>query len=179
MRNLRRLARPGEGCERVMMPCRLRFYPWLVASGCGEMNNPQSAASIWGKLIDFVGKQKSLFLHKLVGTVFFGVIMSWRIGPTINKKKWRAFRLEVFNERGWRCERCKKAGRLEPHHKKPLHQGGAVSRKRTSLSYAGDAILPSTASTRMNQKKHGENLLRDSTFKGYIVRRGTWKIKKE
>ena len=55
--------------------------------------------------------------------------MSWRIGPPVNKKKWRAFRLEVFDERGWRCQRCKKAGRLEPHHIRPLHQGGEIFSK--------------------------------------------------
>ena len=29
---------------------------------------------------------------------------------------------------GWRCERCGKAGRLEVHHVRPLHKGGAAVR---------------------------------------------------
>ena len=55
--------------------------------------------------------------------------MGWRIGPKIQRKKWRAFRLTILDERGWRCARCGKAGRLDLHHKKPLHEGGAVFEK--------------------------------------------------
>ena len=36
------------------------------------------------------------------------------------------FRRKVLDARGWRCEACGKAGRLELHHPKPLKNGGAA-----------------------------------------------------
>ena len=34
------------------------------------------------------------------------------------------FRRRLLDSRGWRCQRCKKPGRLEVHHKTPLEKGG-------------------------------------------------------
>ena len=39
--------------------------------------------------------------------------------------RWRVLRRQIFERDGWRCGRCGKAGRLECHHVKPLHKGGA------------------------------------------------------
>ena len=36
------------------------------------------------------------------------------------------FRRKILDARGWRCEDCGKAGRLELHHPKPLKNGGAA-----------------------------------------------------
>ena len=52
--------------------------------------------------------------------------MGWRTGPPIPLGRWRSFRRQIFDARGWRCERCQKAGRLELHHVKPIYQGGKV-----------------------------------------------------
>ena len=38
----------------------------------------------------------------------------------------RKFRRRVLDAKGWRCEDCGKAGRLELHHPKPLQHGGAA-----------------------------------------------------
>ena len=37
---------------------------------------------------------------------------------------WSSFRRRLLNERGWRCSECGKAGALEIHHKRRLHEGG-------------------------------------------------------
>ena len=36
-----------------------------------------------------------------------------------------AGRRQALEAAGWRCERCGRPGRLEVHHKQPLHLGGA------------------------------------------------------
>ena len=41
-------------------------------------------------------------------------------------KRWRRLSLWAKNRAAWRCESCGKAGRLEAHHRRPLHQGGAM-----------------------------------------------------
>ena len=40
--------------------------------------------------------------------------------------RWARVRRDVLNARGWRCEKCGKAGRLQVHHIKPIREGGAV-----------------------------------------------------
>ena len=42
------------------------------------------------------------------------------------KKRWARFRRALLNSRCWRCERCGRAGKLEVHHRRPLHEGGAA-----------------------------------------------------
>ncbi len=42
-----------------------------------------------------------------------------------NRRAWDGFRRGLLNERGWRCERCGRPGKLEVHHVVPLHLGGA------------------------------------------------------
>ena len=37
---------------------------------------------------------------------------------------WRRIRLRILERDGWRCTRCGRAGRLEVHHRRPLHEGG-------------------------------------------------------
>ena len=37
---------------------------------------------------------------------------------------WERFRRRLLDVRGWRCERCAGAGKLELHHKIPLEHGG-------------------------------------------------------
>lgn len=39
---------------------------------------------------------------------------------------WQRFRRQLLDARGWRCERCGLAGKLEIHHKRPLEKGGAA-----------------------------------------------------
>ena len=39
--------------------------------------------------------------------------------------RWAATRLRALAGAGWRCEACGAAGRLEVHHRVPLHRGGA------------------------------------------------------
>ena len=34
-------------------------------------------------------------------------------------------RRAALDRAGWRCEQCERAGRLEVHHKRPLHKGGS------------------------------------------------------
>ncbi|MDE0331476.1 MAG: HNH endonuclease [Nitrospinae bacterium] len=43
----------------------------------------------------------------------------------MNKRKWAAFRREIFERDGWRCVKCGGAGRLECHHPHKLEHGGA------------------------------------------------------
>ena len=38
----------------------------------------------------------------------------------LNKTRWRAARRVVLDRDGWRCTQCKRPGRLEVHHKRPL-----------------------------------------------------------
>lgn len=38
--------------------------------------------------------------------------------------RWLRTRRRALEAAGWRCERCGVAGRLEAHHRKPLHLGG-------------------------------------------------------
>ena len=39
--------------------------------------------------------------------------------------RWEAARRALFDDAGWKCQLCGKAGRLEAHHRRPLHKGGA------------------------------------------------------
>lgn len=41
-------------------------------------------------------------------------------------KGWGRFRRRLLDARGWRCEKCGKAGKIEVHHKRPLEKGGAA-----------------------------------------------------
>ena len=41
-------------------------------------------------------------------------------------KGWERFRRRLLDARGWRCERCGLAGKLEVHHKRPLQEGGTA-----------------------------------------------------
>ena len=38
--------------------------------------------------------------------------------------RWAQTRRRALEVAGWRCGRCGAAGRLEVHHKQPLHRGG-------------------------------------------------------
>lgn len=38
---------------------------------------------------------------------------------------WERLRRACFDRDGWRCTKCRKAGRLEAHHVKELDNGGA------------------------------------------------------
>ena len=44
----------------------------------------------------------------------------------LDKRRWAAFRRKLLDERGWRCERCGRAGKLELHHRRHLREGGAA-----------------------------------------------------
>lgn len=44
----------------------------------------------------------------------------------MNGPRWAAARLRALGVAGWRCGRCGRSGRLEVHHKLPLHRGGAL-----------------------------------------------------
>ena len=48
-----------------------------------------------------------------------------RLHHQLNRAKWAATRLLVFDAAGWRCSRCGKAGQLEAHHVRALERGGA------------------------------------------------------
>ena len=37
---------------------------------------------------------------------------------------WLALRRQVLDRDGWRCTACGRAGALEVHHRRPVHQGG-------------------------------------------------------
>ena len=43
-------------------------------------------------------------------------------------RRWKRLRLRAFEERGFRCVKCGKAGRLEAHHAVPVADGGAPMR---------------------------------------------------
>ncbi len=43
----------------------------------------------------------------------------------LNARRWAAVRRQAFERDGWRCSKCGRAGRLEPHHEPPLRDGGA------------------------------------------------------
>ena len=43
-------------------------------------------------------------------------------------RRWKRLRLRAFEERGFRCVKCGKAGRLEAHHVIPVADGGAPMR---------------------------------------------------
>lgn len=43
----------------------------------------------------------------------------------IQGRRWERTRRAVFDRDGWRCVRCGGPGRLECHHVRPLHLGGA------------------------------------------------------
>ena len=49
-----------------------------------------------------------------------------RVWDRIDRKKWGRFRRRIFDARGWRCEECGRAGRLELHHVEHVQNGGAV-----------------------------------------------------
>ena len=52
--------------------------------------------------------------------------VSWRDRTRpINRWRWDRVRRIAFARDNWRCRACGKAGRLEAHHVRPLHQGGA------------------------------------------------------
>ena len=44
---------------------------------------------------------------------------------TKDRRRWNRLRRRMFDEVGWRCRECGKAGRLELDHIKPVHQGGS------------------------------------------------------
>ena len=46
----------------------------------------------------------------------------WR--PQHGMRAYRALRRRLLNERGWRCESCGRAGRLELHHVITVEDGG-------------------------------------------------------
>ena len=50
-----------------------------------------------------------------------------RFHKAIHGRQWERARRQTFERDGYRCTRkgCGKAGRLEAHHVKPLHLGGA------------------------------------------------------
>ena len=56
-----------------------------------------------------------------------------RSGPPVEPGRWRpqhgmrayrALRRRILDERGWRCEDCGRAGRLELHHVVSVEDGG-------------------------------------------------------
>ncbi|MDE2667223.1 MAG: HNH endonuclease signature motif containing protein [Acidobacteriota bacterium] len=47
-----------------------------------------------------------------------------RFYASIRGRRWDRVRRRELKRTGYRCERCGKAGRLEVHHKRPLHRGG-------------------------------------------------------
>ena len=54
---------------------------------------------------------------------------SWRAGMSLhhrrlNQRRWAIARRAALGRDGYRCTRCGLAGKLEVHHKKPLHKGG-------------------------------------------------------
>ena len=42
----------------------------------------------------------------------------------LNRRRWEAFRLQVLERDGYRCQSCGKAGILEVDHITPLKRGG-------------------------------------------------------
>lgn len=48
-----------------------------------------------------------------------------RFHYALNAGRWQAARRAALARDGYRCTRCKRPGRLEVHHVKPLGQGGA------------------------------------------------------
>ena len=48
-----------------------------------------------------------------------------RFHREIKGRLWDRVRRRKLERTGWRCERCGLAGRLEVHHVRPLHKGGA------------------------------------------------------
>ena len=49
-----------------------------------------------------------------------------RFHRKIKGRLWDRVRRGAKDRAGWRCEGCGKAGRLEVHHVRPLHKGGAA-----------------------------------------------------
>ena len=49
-----------------------------------------------------------------------------RFHREIKGRLWDRARRRELARAAWRCERCGKAGRLEVHHVRPLHKGGAA-----------------------------------------------------
>lgn len=47
-----------------------------------------------------------------------------RAWAKVDWRRWRAVRRRVFERDGWRCVKCKRPGRLECDHIRPLAQGG-------------------------------------------------------
>ena len=43
----------------------------------------------------------------------------------LDHRRLARFARAVKDRAGWRCERCGAPGKLEAHHKQPLHRGGA------------------------------------------------------
>ena len=41
------------------------------------------------------------------------------------QRKYDALRLAILDRAGWRCSKCRQAGKLELHHIKPTSQGGS------------------------------------------------------
>ena len=42
----------------------------------------------------------------------------------LSSARWERSRQAALKRAGWRCEVCGRPGRLEVHHKTPLHKGG-------------------------------------------------------
>lgn len=49
-----------------------------------------------------------------------------RVWDRVDRRRWSRFRRRLLDERGWRCEACGRAGRLELHHVEGVQDGGAV-----------------------------------------------------
>ena len=79
--------------------------------------------------------------------------MGWHTGPPIPMGKWRAFRRQIFDRDGWRCQRCGKAGRLECHHPKPVSAGGAVFDPDNAKTYCRKCHLAHHRKTPENPER--------------------------
>ena len=46
------------------------------------------------------------------------------LAAKLNKRRWSAIRIVIFERDGWRCVQCRKSGRLECDHVVPLSRNG-------------------------------------------------------
>ena len=76
----------------------------------------------------------------------------WR--PQHGMRAYRALRRRILNERGWRCEDCGRAGRLELHHKIEVAAAATIART-ISRCCARAVTSPSTSAGRGRTDPHG------------------------
>ena len=67
---------------------------------------------------------------------------------SLSGPRWAAVRRALFTRAGWKCQLCGRPGRLEAHHRKPLHKGGAEYEKNNLMALCRTCHIAQTRAQR-------------------------------